>query len=441
MPGSLTASAPSASATSSQTSVSRAEFALLIGLLLIFSEGILPRLFSGEESADGSVLLRYLWLPVYAITFAGLVWKLREVAQTCLRLPFLIALLAVCALSFMWSIDPGLTQRRSLAIIMTTAAGIFVGTRYSWKTLVRALAITWFIVAVSSFVTGALSPSFGRDLDIHVGAWRGLFYEKNQLGGQMARAALFAAFLLIMDRPYRLYWAGLVVLSTVLVVLSTSKTALLGLLIGFGVLAMAGIMKRGMAIGLIMTWFGAVLAAIGGAILIFAPEIVVQALGRALSLTGRTDIWITLMDYISERPFLGYGYGAFWDLGSNPGNWVRELLEWDAPTAHNGWIEVTLALGIVGLLLLALDFLMTLWRAILTSVNTWTGVLALAFCAQFFLFSLSESASLQQNSIVWLIYVALASKLARRPRGLVVIKPVRSTPTPRPLAQAGTVSS
>ena len=436
MHGSLTASAHNPDAPASEHPVHRAEFLLLVGLLLIFSEGILPRLLSGDESADGSALLRYLWLPVYAVTFAGIVWKIREVAQACVRLPFLMGLLAICAVSFAWSIDPGLTQRRSLAIIMTTAAGLYVGSRYSWRTLLRALAITWFIIAVTSFLTALAVPSFGRDFEIHGGAWKGLFYEKNQLGGHMARAALFGAFLAIMDRPYRRIWLALAGLSVLLVLLTTSKTALLGLLIGFGILCTAAIMKRGMVFGLVMAWLGVVVSAIGVGMLVFAPELVVSVLGRDLTLTGRTDIWIVLLDFISERPLLGYGYGAFWDEGSNPGNWVREMLEWDAPTAHNGWIEVTLALGLIGLVLLAFDFLMTIWRAAWASINTWTGVFALAFCAQFFLFSLSESASLQQNSIVWLIYVAIAAKLARRPKGMIFIKPVQPRPPARRMAQA-----
>ena len=436
MHGSLTASAPSSDAPATEQPVHRAEFLLLIGVLLIFSEGILPRLLSGDETADGSALLRYLWLPIYAVIFAGIVWKIRNVAQACLRLPFLMGLLAVCAVSFAWSIDPGLTQRRSLAIVMTTAAGLYVGSRYSWRTLLRALAITWFVIAATSFLTALVVPAFGRDFEIHGGAWKGLFFEKNQLGGHMARAALFGAFLLIMDRPYRLYWAALTGLSVLLVLLTTSKTSLLGLLIGLGILSTAAIMKRGMVFGLVTAWLGVVFSAVGVLTLVFAPELVVSVLGRDLTLTGRTDIWITLVDFISERPLLGYGYGAFWDDGSNPGNWVREMLEWDAPTAHNGWFEVTLALGLIGLALLALDFLTTIWRAACASINTWTGVFALAFCAQFFLFSLSESASLQQNSIVWLIYVALAAKLARRPRGRIFIRPAQQRPSAPRMAQA-----
>lgn len=425
MPGLPSASAPNPQTESAYRPVSRIEYAILILVLLVFSEGLLPRLLSSEDAVEGSPFLRLLWLPIYALAFAGLIWKAKEIAQVCLRLPFLMVLLAVCALSFIWSIDPGLSMRRSFAILMTTVAGLYIGTRYSWQTLLRALAITWLIVAVVSAFTAILVPSFGRMQDVHEGAWQGLYFEKNQLGGHMARAAIFAGFLAIMDRKFRWLWAGLLMLSAALVLLSTSKSSLLGLGVGLGILALGVWMKQGLRTGLVTLWVGVLVGGVSAAVLVLAPELVFELLGRDATLTGRTDIWIVLAENIQQKPLLGYGYGAFWAPDSVEGNWVREALQWDAPTAHNGWLEVTVALGFVGLAFLVLDFLMTIGRAILAAVTTWTGVFALAFCAQFFLFSLSESASLQQNSIVWLIYVAIAAKLSMRPKGIVAIKPAQ----------------
>ncbi|MEM7638756.1 MAG: O-antigen ligase [Pseudomonadota bacterium] len=438
MPNSLTASAPDLRATTSHSPVGRLEFLLLVVVLLIFSQGLLPRLLSDESATDGSPILRFLWLPIYGVAFVGALWKARDIAQVCLRLPFLMALLAVCALSFLWSIDPGLSARRSFAIVMTTLAGLFIGTRYSWQTLLRGFAVAWLVVALVSFVTAILVPSFGRMQEVHVGAWQGLYFEKNQLGGHMARAAIFAAFLAIMDGKHRWLWSGALVLSIALVLLSTSKSSLLGLLVGLGILAIGAWMKQGVRVGLLTLWLGVITVMAGGAVFVLAPDLVFQLLGRDATLTGRTDIWFALADNIEDRPWLGYGYGAFWAPESTPGNWLREALQWDAPTAHNGWLEVTVALGLVGLLFLALDFLLTTSRAILAAVTTWTGLFALAFIAQFFLFSLSESASLQQNSIVWLIYVALAAKLSMRPKRIVPVKPVPSLS--RALAQLATPS-
>lgn len=429
MPALPSVSAPSVHSAPTETPVSRTEFVLLIAILLVFSEGLLPRLLSNDATSDGSPILRYLWLPIYGVTAAGILWKLREVFSVALRLPFLMALLAICAFSFMWSIEPGLSMRRGIAILMTTAAGLYVGTRYSWQTLLRALAIVWVIVGVVSFMTAVAVPSFGRMQEIHIGAWQGLYFEKNQLGGHFARAAVFGGFLAIMDRRYRTLWLGLLALSILLVLLSTSKSSLLGLMLGLGILAVGLWMKRGLKTGLVTLWFGVVGGGALLSVIIFAPGILLELLGRDATLTGRTDIWYVLADYISQRPMLGYGYGVFWAETSAPGNWVRETLEWDAPTAHNGWLEVTIALGFAGLFFLTVDFLITIGRAMLASINTWTGIFAVAFLAQFFLFSLSESASLQQNSIVWLIYVAVAAKLTMRPKNLVPIRRVQSQPT------------
>src|SRR6056297_3486954 len=180
MPGLPTASSPSRGAAPGYSPVSALEFSLLVIVLLIFSEGILPRLLSGDDTVDGSPLLRMVWLPIYVAALAGLIWKARDAVAVGMRLPFLLGLLLICMASFAWSIDPGLSQRRGFAILMTSLAGLYLGTRYSWKTMLRVIALTWFILALTSFFTGLLNPSFGRMQEVHQGAWQGLYFEKNQ---------------------------------------------------------------------------------------------------------------------------------------------------------------------------------------------------------------------------------------------------------------------
>lgn len=402
----------------------RWELAILFVLLILFSEGVLPRLVSSDQTADGSPILRLIWLPVYGLVLIGMLWKAKSVALTALRLPFLVALVALTAMSFLWSVDPGLSQRRGIAIVMTTATGLFMGARYDWQTMLRMLGFVWITVTILSFLTGLLNPSFGVMNEIHVGAWKGLYYEKNQMGGHMARAAFLCGFLFLMDRKGRYFWGCGVAICSLMVLLSTSKTSLLGLMLGIGILFVAAWMKRGIRTGLTSMWLGVIVVGLFAGIMVFAPEIIFAALGRDPSLTGRTDIWFVLAEMIGQRPWLGYGYGAFWAPDSEQAYWVQEILEWDAPTAHNGWLEVAIATGLIGLSLLILDFMMTVARALRSSIDTWTGVFALGVCAQFLLFSLSESISLQQNAVTWLTYVAVAAKLANRPRNILPVKPI-----------------
>ena len=79
------------------------------------------------------------------------------------------------------------------------------------------------------------------------------------------------------------------------------------------------------------------------------------------TLTQRTDIWSFAIRKIAERPWLGYGYEVFWGAGANSPS-VREGPGFVAqmPHAHNGYIDVVLQTGAVGLVLLAVLILSAL---------------------------------------------------------------------------------
>jgi O-antigen ligase len=83
-------------------------------------------------------------------------------------------------------------------------------------------------------------------------------------------------------------------------------------------------------------------------------------LGRDSTLTGRTGIWSTLLG-MGTNPLLGVGYQSFW---------LGERLEavWDRLNtaflneAHNGYLEIYLALGLIGLTLIILIMVSSYWK-------------------------------------------------------------------------------
>ena len=79
-------------------------------------------------------------------------------------------------------------------------------------------------------------------------------------------------------------------------------------------------------------------------------------LGKDLTLTGRTGIWSAVLDSIAKRPLLGYGYQAFW-LGLE-GESYRIILavSWVLAQAQNGFLDVMLEMGTVGLAIVLLVF-------------------------------------------------------------------------------------
>jgi O-antigen ligase len=80
------------------------------------------------------------------------------------------------------------------------------------------------------------------------------------------------------------------------------------------------------------------------------------------SINGRIPVWKECMDYIAMRPLIGYGYGAFWT-----GERVLEISDsagWVAPNAHNGYLDMALDIGVIGLVLFTLTLIYGLLRCI-----------------------------------------------------------------------------
>jgi exopolysaccharide production protein ExoQ len=66
-----------------------------------------------------------------------------------------------------------------------------------------------------------------------------------------------------------------------------------------------------------------------------------------MALTGRADLWKTVLEYVSRRPILGYGHDAFWSLEQ-----IEEISSrhsWPINQAHSGYLEMLANLGAVGL--------------------------------------------------------------------------------------------
>jgi hypothetical protein len=94
----------------------------------------------------------------------------------------------------------------------------------------------------------------------------------------------------------------------------------------------------------------------------FLPEIARYVLrggttGNLMSLSGRIPLWTDALHLLGDGPrwFIGFGYGSARVL-------LPALASW-AGTAHNSWLELLLAIGILGPLLLATDVVFILWRA------------------------------------------------------------------------------
>jgi len=397
--------------------ISRLELIAAGVTLFMLAEAFLPRLLAPPSTGipgdvPESTLLRFLWLPFYALIGLGLILVARESWRAVLRSPWLVLLAVLAIVSATWSIDPELSFRRGIAVLATTLMGVYMAARFDWMTALRLLAVVWLALMLASFIAGIVAPGFAVMSEIHPGAWMGGWGEKNALGGHAARASFLFAFLAWRDSDHRRAWMIGLIVALALVLLSRSATSLLGALLGLGVIGAAWWMLKGRCHALALVWAG--VAGLGLLVLIYAtaPGILLGLIGKDETLTGRTDIWIELAAAIEQKPALGYGYLAFWGLDSEPRYWLEKAVAWNAPSGHNGWLDLAISLGFIGVALFAIEVAATTWRGARFALRSPAGVFALGFLAQFMLFAMSESIILAQNSILWTTFAFVSAKLA-----------------------------
>lgn len=366
------------------------------------------RFSSAVNYTQGNLAAQTLWFGIYAITFCLVAVRWKRFLRVATADKLLLLLVGIALTSIIWSVAPEVTLRRGVALAGTTFFGIYLATRYSPRELLRLVAWTLGIGAVLSLLCGLGLRNYAV---MSGGLWRGVYMHKNALGRLMAVNAIVLLLLTFSNRKYRWITGIGCSLSVVLLLLSGSKTALVVFITLLLLLPLYRALRWKYTIA--VPFFIFVLLVGGSAIVWLSNqmEIVLGLLGKDATLTGRTDIWDIAIEMINQRPLLGYGYAAFW-LGSEGeySAYVWSVVNWDPPNAHNGFLDLGLTLGYLGITVFLVGFLMTYIRAV-----TWArlnksleGLWPLEYMSFILISSQSESVILAYHDIYWIFYVAIS---------------------------------
>ncbi|WP_341954158.1 O-antigen ligase family protein [Salinibacterium sp. TMP30] len=111
------------------------------------------------------------------------------------------------------------------------------------------------------------------------------------------------------------------------------------------------------------------LAAAGIAISFALRSTIFELLGKSSDLTGRGDIWHTVIELAQQRPTFGWGWISFWMPWAEPfkGLVIRNGVV--QVQAHDTWLDLWLQLGIVGVVVFGALVASTLVRAWLAAAD------------------------------------------------------------------------
>lgn len=326
---------------------------------------------SSAASEGGSTINQLYWLGIMAFA-CWVIWRNWGTAIELLRRSWIFSLpLLWFALTLLWSPEPDITLRRS--ILLMFMAGVAFGVaaaRPSPKDFLNVSALVIGTILLFSVLSVFLVPHLGRAPG---GQFLGIYNHKNGAGYVGGMTFLFWIFLMLSTVRFELKVVALFgsLIWLFFLVGTQSKTSL-----GLALLAPAVAIGFYHVLQLDLQWrvIAYVAAGVVLGILVWLTLFInwtLEDIGilifEDLTFTNRTNVWTFVVMAIEERPLLGHGFGAFWKTGDSANRLGAQMSDGWAATAgsaHNGYLNVWLETGFIGLLLCVITMLVVLRRAL-----------------------------------------------------------------------------
>ncbi len=401
--------------------LSSAEFAqayTLTALTATFAGFAIQRLTSGATLATIIALLAVIGLGVLYV---------RRIELTVLRLApsSLVAFLVLALLSVLWSTDGADTANGWIALFGYAVIAITIGHVRDTLQTVRAIGDTLRLLLSVSLGVELLSGVF-FDMPFSFlgiqgnladgGPIQGIFGTRNMLGF----VAVIALITFVIEWRSRSVTRGVgvasIALAAMLALLSSSPSVVV-LAAGVGVATVALSIvrhapaeRRGLA-----QWALGALVAIGGLAAFGLRHQIIRVLDAGSDFSTRADLWNQLLEFIAERPVLGWGWFGTWPADEFPFVYVNILLEDTHRSALNAYFDVLLQLGWVGLILFLVLGGVALVRSWLVAsvrrsvVYAWTPLVLVTLAVE----SMFESFTLTGVGWVLLVLCALRAGQTR----------------------------
>jgi exopolysaccharide production protein ExoQ len=364
--------------------------------------------------------VRILYLLIYAAFALLLVCSKDAVRTLVTTAPVLVLVLAFPSISVLWTVDPGETLERSVALLGTSLFGAYLGWRLTLGRIIFLLAVAMSIAMCLSMAVIVLAPTIGVERGgPWAGAWIGMNLHKNALGATAALSCLLLGYAITDSRGrWRLGFCLALPVALVLLIGSRSTTSVLATA-SIGALAFwARYLQRSpkevSVLSLIL-----VIALVTSGIELVGADLIEGSLaffGKDSHLSSRVPLWSLLWSYIETRFWLGFGYETFWLPGTLRLREIEAELYFTPFYSHNGLLETWLNGGavLVALILLLLGIIVV--RSLVLYVR-WRDLaissFPLFYCAYFLMMNFSESSVLARNDLIWAVLVAMAVFVAK----------------------------
>ncbi|MEM9276328.1 MAG: O-antigen ligase [Cyanobacteria bacterium P01_F01_bin.143] len=411
---------------SHQTSkiLNRFEAIFSVFSLIHLSSGVFPVLLTqGASEGDGIditvfdlSLIAKISLLIYFCAFFLLVLRWKKVINVVTEGKFIWLFVIFVLISCLWSIAPDKTFRFGVYGVGSTIVGLYLGTRYSLKEQLKILGWTFATIVILSIIFAVALPKYGFMLSgIYPDALRGIYTHKNQFGITIVLASVIF-FLRAIDQKEGswIFWL-LLMTSMALTVMCKSTTSLANMLLML-FLCLAYRVFRWRYEILVSTVLAVLISGIAAALFFFnfiGTDAFFEAIGKDPTLSSRTDIWAQVWEAIQLKPWIGYGSASFWDGLEGPSKYVELTVRAKVAYAHNGFLDILLGIGFIGLSLFLISYVSTVIKSLvlLRKTNTIETFWPLLFLTYLIMTNVSEGTLAALDNIFWVLYSTITFSL------------------------------
>jgi len=383
-----------------------------------------------DPDLSGSPIDRNLLTLLIVLGLFVLVSRAERTKSILGRNKCLVALFIYMLFSVLWSNFPGISFRRCIRSMGTLVMVLVVLTEPdplgAVRVLFRRLYLVYIplsIAAIKYFRTIGVAYNWSGEEEM----WTGLSMHKNNLGQVAMCSGLVFTWQILQNWSRKKLTVDLLLLVLTLWLLRGSKSshssaAIIGFITSAVVLFGLQYVKKRAARAkrIILTQTIAFILLTPLAYLVFAAfdttpvTLALEATGRDLTLTDRTLLWADILHNAEKSPVLGVGYGAFWvgEIGYAMyplDNWSAKTPRWRPGEGHNGYLDVYVDLGVIGVALVLLVIGIAFAGALDDLQNEFElGRLRLALLVSILLNNMAESTLLNGTQSLWFVFLLVA---------------------------------
>ena len=384
--------------------------------MLGLGSGVAPVGSQERIYIDGSPLDRNIFICLLVAGLTILFRRRQQVSALFQRNVPILLFFLYCGLSVSWSDYPFVSFKRWMKAIGDVVIVFIVLTEEDPEAaLKRLISRCAYILLPISMLFIKYYPEWGREYNVWtwLPAYSGVTETKNELGLICLVFGLGCFWRVLLAYRYRkespktrvlIANSTIVLMMLWLLHMANSVTSMSSFMVAGCLLVMTMLTHLGKRSFVIHTFVASVILV--SLLAMFGGGAIVESLGRDPTLTGRTGIWTAVLS-VSGSPLFGTGFESFW-MGD------RLLRVWSMTMdglqeAHNGYVEVYLNLGWVGIILLA-GIIVTGYRNAIISFrrNPNVGSLRLAMFLIALIYNLAE-AGFRETMLIWIFFLMASS--------------------------------